>query len=282
VLKALPSRYNKRAQASNFLDSSIPVRVRQEIQITVRCAMIAAVLDAETARGKPLLPASLTLQSAMAWFNQIPLDPVDLTLLGFAATYHLLNTLKECSNLLSPSSSSDSLSSLSTKASDSTSPATTPKQKLVKPLPEYGRVAGDLVYWARHAYNPSFYGLTPELVDSVEDECVAVCKHFGVDLYKPKSTRKALSRKKNKQRKKIAASKKEISENVSVSVSSSPSASAPALASGPVSGSTKPNFKVPVAVAVKSTQRQNDNGIRRISLESNDPGYGSLDGNFDG
>lgn len=33
------------------------------------------------------------------------------------------------------------------------------------------------MYWARNAYNPAFYGLTTKMVDTVESECISICKN---------------------------------------------------------------------------------------------------------
>ncbi|GAD97007.1 HLH transcription factor, putative [Paecilomyces variotii No. 5] len=195
VLAALPSPRDKQHHASNFLDTSIPVSVREEISIAVRCAMIAAVFKAR-ASDDSSVPSSLTLHKAVAWFNQLPIDPVELTILGFAAVYHILHIVAADEDLFSPSSSdsgsSSAPSSSSSKASSSVSsaddeadderPSSRRRSSSSKMAPQYGRVASDLVYWARHAYNPAFYGFTSGIIEIVEAECAAVCKTVGIDI----------------------------------------------------------------------------------------------------
>jgi hypothetical protein len=205
-LAALPSKKNKQTHASNFLDSSVPVSVREEIAIAARCAMIAAIIKAR-ATNDTSFPSHLTTRKAINWFNQLPLDPVELTLVGFAAVYHLLHVVTAYGDLLSSSSSSaatssdsslssfksappsleidSSLPSTQLKREDHTSDAThkrTRSASNAEPTPQYSRVAGDLMYWARHAYNPAFYGFTTKMVDTVEAECISICKDVGIDM----------------------------------------------------------------------------------------------------
>ncbi|KAE8353219.1 hypothetical protein BDV28DRAFT_148283 [Aspergillus coremiiformis] len=189
VLAALPKDKgkNKKAQASNFLDSSLPVSVRDEINIAVRCAMIAAIFTARTT-GDTSLPVSFTMQKAITWFNQLPLDPVELTLLGFAATYHLLHVLASDTDYLNSSDSSAPSSPVSRPCSlssgdESERPAPLGNQKYSPPMiPNLSRVASELSYWAKNAYNPTFYGFTPHLVGVVESECKSLCHSVGVDV----------------------------------------------------------------------------------------------------
>ncbi|QKX56840.1 uncharacterized protein TRUGW13939_03947 [Talaromyces rugulosus] len=196
VLASLPSKKNRNSQASNFLDSSIPTSAREEIVIAVRCAMIAATIKARTT-DDPSFPSHLTTRKAISWLNQLPLDPIELTLVGFVAVYHLLHLVTTYDDILS-SSSSTSLASLATSSNvsisstksaplaDSSPNPMTHKRVLSnggsEPTPEYSRIAGDLMYWARNAYNPAFYGLTTKTVDRVEAKCISICQDIGIDL----------------------------------------------------------------------------------------------------
>jgi hypothetical protein len=190
VLAALPkdNGKNKQNQASNFLDSSLPISVREEISIAVRCAMIAAIFTAR-ATGDTSLPASFTVQKAIHWFNRLPLDPVELTLLEFAAVYHLLHILASDIDYMASSDSSAPSSPMS-KASD-TLPSSEDDEGgasrrsnniIPHPIPNLGRVASELIYWARNAYNPAFYGFTSNLVKVIETECMSLCQTAGVHV----------------------------------------------------------------------------------------------------
>ncbi|PWY75101.1 hypothetical protein BO70DRAFT_101321 [Aspergillus heteromorphus CBS 117.55] len=186
VLAALPKEKGKckQNQGFNFLDSSLPVSIREEITISVRCAMIAAIFTARTT-GDTSLPASFTIQKAITWFNQLPLDPVDLTLLGFASVYHLLHVLASDTDYMSSSDSSASRSSSPASMSDdeADTPRLSAKPEIVQAsIPNLGRVASELMYWARNAYNPAFYGFTPQLVQVIEAECTTLCHSAGVDV----------------------------------------------------------------------------------------------------
>lgn len=197
VLSALPKEKckSKQNQAFNFLDSSLPVSVREEISIAVRCAMIAAIFTARS-RDDCSLPESFTMEKAVTWFSQLPLDPVDLTLLGFSAVYHLLHVLASDTGYLS---SSDSSRPSSPALKDSSSPwdssddqaedeaddkptITYNKNMPPQPVPLLGRVASELMYWAKNAYNPAFYGFTSDLVQVIEEECTSLCRGAGVDV----------------------------------------------------------------------------------------------------
>lgn len=189
VLASLPSDSgkNKKNHAVNFLDSSLPVSVREEVSIAVRCAMIAAIFSAR-ANGNTSLPPSFTIDKAVNWFNQLPLDPVELTLLGFSAVYHLLHVLVSDTDYLSSSDSGSSSPSPvprpGTSSADEADNKLQPTRERIQPpsFPNLGRVASDLMYWARNAYNPAFYGFTSELVEAIEKECTELCQSAGVDV----------------------------------------------------------------------------------------------------
>lgn len=187
VLAALPKDKNKQSQASNFLDSSLPISVREEISIAVRCAMIAAIFTAR-ATGDASIPPAFTVQRAVNWFNRLPLDPVELTLLEFAAVYHLLHVMASDIDYLASSDSSAPSSPLSKPAdafcSGDESDSSTRQGNDIIPhsIPNLGRVASELIYWARNAYNPAFYGFTTKLVSVIETECVSLCESAGVDV----------------------------------------------------------------------------------------------------
>lgn len=188
VLSALPSDKikHKQCQASNFLDSSLPVSAREEIAIAVRCAMIAAVFTARNA-GDTSLPASFTVERATGWFNKLALDPVELTLLGFAAVYHLLHILASdidyiASSDSAPSTLSDA-SDADVSSADHDEHLKTRKQEIhPQSIPNLGRVAAEIIYWARNAYNPAFYGFTANIVEIIEKECISLCEEAGIDI----------------------------------------------------------------------------------------------------
>jgi hypothetical protein len=191
VLATLPKEKRKGSQthASNFLDSSLPVSVRDEISIAVRCAMIAAIVTARSTGGDAsALPESFTIQKAITWFNQLPIDPVELSLLGFSSVYHLLHLLASDVDYIASSDSS----SPSAPASEATSSADdeaeekprTPRKISICPsdIPNLGRVSAELVYWARNAYNPAFYGFSSTLVEVIVNSCTAICQNAGLDI----------------------------------------------------------------------------------------------------
>lgn len=190
VLASLPSDSgkNKKNHVVNFLDSSLPVSVREEVSIAVRCAMIAAIFSARTSGNTSSLPPSFTIDKAVNWFNQLPLDPVELTLLGFSAVYHLLHVLVSDTDYLSSSDSGSASPSpvpgQGTSSADEADNELQQTRERVQPanFPNLGRVASDLMYWARNAYNPAFYGFTSELVEAVEKECTELCQSAGVDV----------------------------------------------------------------------------------------------------
>lgn len=265
VLSALPSKknYQQSQEASNFLDSSIPMSVRNELAISVRSAMIAAIIKARTTNDTSF-PSHLTIRKAINWLNGLPLDPLELTLISFAAVYHLLHTVVAYGDLLSSSSASSSPSSTSSDFSISTTksapPAASPVPKIdpssspppthkrvrsnsaSEPTPQYSRIANDLVYWARNAYNPAFYGLTSTMVDTVEAECVSICKNVGIDLFSgdaktlQSSIRRLVRKDDQKQRQKN---------------------------------------RISVSKTQKGQEEEEQDSSRRKSLESNDTGYAS-------
>ncbi|RDW74410.1 basic helix-loop-helix domain-containing protein [Aspergillus mulundensis] len=222
VLAALPKEKSKSTQNStfNFLDSSLPVSVREEISIAVRCAMIAAIFTARS-RHETSLPESFTMEKAVTWFDQLPLDPVDLTLLGFSAVYHLLHVLASDTGYLSSSDSSrpsspmlkDSLGDSSDDAEDEADEPATFKKGAPEPVPLIGRVASELMYWARNAYNPTFYGFTSDLVQVIEEECTSLCRGAGVDVAdyaRLHQQRLKASHRKDKQKNKSRSSREHI------------------------------------------------------------------------
>lgn len=212
VLAALPQdkRKGERNHSANFLDSSLPTSVRDEISVAVRCAMIAAIITARSS-GDTSLPASFTVQKAINWFNRLTIDPVELSLLGFSAVYHLLHLLASDIDYIASSDSS----SPSTPASEATSSADDEDdEKHEKPrstrkfavcprdIPNLGRVAAELIYWARNAYNPTFYGFSPALVDIIVKSCTNLCGNAGIKLddYLHTASDTMLSRKRKSRR----------------------------------------------------------------------------------
>lgn len=189
VLAALPQDKQKdeHSHAANFLDSSLPISVREEISIAVRCAMIAAIVTSRS-DGDSSLPASFTIQKAISWFNQLPIDPVELSLLGFSAVYHLLHLLASDVDYIASSDSS----APSTPSSESASSADDEAEEqpragrrlavCPRDIPNLGRVAAELIYWARNAYNPTFYGFSASLVDVIVKSCTSLCANAGIDI----------------------------------------------------------------------------------------------------
>jgi hypothetical protein len=223
VLAALPKDKgkNKQNQASNFLDSSLPISVREEISTAVRCAMIAAIFKAR-ATGDTSLPAAFTVQKAIHWFNGLPLDPVELTLLEFAAVYHLLHILASDIDYFASSDSSAPPSPMS-KASDMLSSedddedgASRRNNNIIPhPMPNLGRVASELIYWARNAYNPAFYGFTSNLVKVIETECTSLCQTAGVHVadYSCVQEEKSKAKQAIDAKRRFAGDSEEASEN---------------------------------------------------------------------
>ncbi|KAJ5925527.1 hypothetical protein N7454_008166 [Penicillium verhagenii] len=189
VLATLPKdkRKGEWSQAANFLDSSLPISVRDEISVAVRCAMIAAIITARST-GDTSLPDSFTIQKAINMFNQLPIDPVELSLLGFSAVYHLLHLLaSDVDYIVSSDSSSPSepVSGAASSADDEADDKPRISRKLAvcpRDIPNVGRVAAQLIYWSRNAYNPAFYGFSSSLVDVIVNSCTAVCQNAGVSV----------------------------------------------------------------------------------------------------
>lgn len=189
VLAALPrdEPRDDHNHAANFLDSSLPTSLREEVSIAVRCAMIAAVVTSRS-EGDNSLPASFTIQKAINWFNQLPIDPVELSLLGFSAVYHLLHILASDVDYIASSDSSapsTPASEVPFDAEDGSHEKHRPThQSAICPrdIPNLGRVAAELIYWARNAYNPTFYGFSPGLVDVIVKSCSSMCINAGIDV----------------------------------------------------------------------------------------------------
>lgn len=228
VLAALPKEKgkNKQNQASNFLDSSLPISVREETSTAVRCAMIAAIFNAR-ATGDTSLPATFTVEKAIHWFNRLPLDPVELTLLEFAAVYHLLHILASDIDYLASSDSSAPPSPMS-KASDMLSSSSDDGEDgasqrnnniIPHPMPNLGRVASELIYWARNAYNPAFYGFTSNLVKVIETECTSLCQTAGVHVadYSCVQEEKSKAKQAIDSKRRFAGGNEEASDNLLLS-----------------------------------------------------------------
>ncbi|KAJ5167789.1 uncharacterized protein N7482_003383 [Penicillium canariense] len=188
VLAALPKDKSKgqRNYAANFLDSSLPVSVRDEISVAVRCAMIAAIVTSRSA-GETSLPASFTIHKAINWFNQLPIDPVELSLLGFSAVYHLLHLLASDVDYIASSDSSAPSAPVSEAASADDEAEEKPRngRKIAvcpRDIPNLGRVAAELIYWARNAYNPAFYGFSSSLVEVIVESCTTLCSNAGINI----------------------------------------------------------------------------------------------------
>ncbi|ODH48650.1 hypothetical protein GX48_05189 [Paracoccidioides brasiliensis] len=183
TLAALPrSKSQPAISSTNFLDSSVPPSARAEISIAVRCAMIAAILRGQVDTN-PVTSPQLTLENAITLFNILPVDPVELTLLGFASLYHLLHVVAAepwmvlGSSLSSPisSSSSDTSSARQDGESSDTDGHTLP-------TPDLARIASGLIYWVRNAYNPVSSGFDMELVEKAVKGCVDVCQSVGIPI----------------------------------------------------------------------------------------------------
>lgn len=229
VLDALPSEKDKEKHtpAFNFLDSSLPVSVREEISVAVRCAMIAAIFKARFT-GDTSMPPYFTIERAITWFNQLPIDPVELTLLGFAAVFHLLHVLSsdveqplvdssssvasdaDSSSTVSTDCSSEQSSTPSTLASTDDDVKTMPSRRPCLPpqyMSDFGHVASELMYWARNAYNPAFYGFTDKHVEVIENECRSLCQGAGINVEDYSRARQELNAKKRKQKKERSSRK---------------------------------------------------------------------------
>jgi hypothetical protein len=190
VLAALPKDKCKDDEnhAANFLDSSLPVSVRDEISVAVRCAMIATIVTSRSA-GETCLPPSFTNHKAINWFNQLPIDPVELSLLGFSAVYHLLHLLASDVDYIASSDSSapsspvsEAGSSAGDEAEEKPRPAGRKIAICPRDIPNLGSVAAELIYWARNAYNPAFYGFSSSLVDVIVKSCTTLCSEAGINV----------------------------------------------------------------------------------------------------
>lgn len=188
VLATLPKekRKGEQNQSANFLDSSLPISVRDEISIAVRCAMIATIVTSRSA-GDTRLPASFTVQKAINWFNQLRIDPVELSLLGFSAVYHLLHLLASDVDYIvsSDSSAASAPPSEAASADDEADEKPRVSRKLAvcpRDIPNLGRVAAELIYWSRNAYNPAFYGFSSSLVDVIVNSCTTTCVNAGINV----------------------------------------------------------------------------------------------------
>ncbi|KAJ5154317.1 uncharacterized protein N7500_009756 [Penicillium coprophilum] len=211
VLAALPKEKRKgsQSQSSNFLDSSLPVSVRDEISIAVRCAMIATIVTERSKNNASSLPESFTVQKAITWFNQLPIDPVELSLIGFSSVYHLLHLLASDVDYIASSDSSSPSTPVSeaTSADDEAEEKTRPTHKFSicpRDIPNLGRVSAELIYWARNAYTPAFYGFSTTLVEVIVNSCTEICQNAGinVDDFVHTTPDRALSKKRRTRRRK--------------------------------------------------------------------------------
>ncbi|KKZ68717.1 hypothetical protein EMCG_05688 [[Emmonsia] crescens] len=190
VLAALPrSKSQPAISSTNFLDSSVPPSARAEISIAVRCAMIAAILKGQ-AGTSPSVSPQLTLRNAIDLFNVLPVDPVELTLLGFASLYHLLHVVAAEPSLISDSSLSSSMCSSASDITSSTQHDEAASNTDYSPLPapNLTRIALGLIYWVRNAYNPISSGFDMELVEKAVKGCIDVCQRVGIHI-EPAETR---------------------------------------------------------------------------------------------
>lgn len=178
VLAALPRPKKEPAtSATIFLDSSVPPSARDEICIAVRCAMIAAILRGQVGAAGP--NSKLSLHNAMELFNRLPIDAVELTLLGFASLYHLLHIVSVDERLIPVSSLSSSICSSS---SESTSSTLSSNRIPDLPIPDLARIASGLIYWVRNAYNPVSTGFTNCLKEKVVEGCLEACRNAGIEI----------------------------------------------------------------------------------------------------
>ena len=236
VLAALPKP--KRCETSKttiFVDTSVPPSARAEISTAVRCAMIAAILKGQVGSESP----QLSLRNAIELFNKLPIDPVELTLLGFAALYHLLHIVASDDRLMPSASLSSSI--CSSFAGESSHSDDESDERL--PPPDLARVAKGLIYWVRNAYNPISSGFTPSIQESVVDSCVEVCRDVGVLID-------------------VHAIEQEMNQTAEVEVD--------LFAPGP---EVKEQGKL--APAETESENSETSGSRRDSVKSNDTGYTS-------
>jgi hypothetical protein len=83
------------------------------------------------------------------------------------------------------------------------------------PMPNLGRVASELIYWARNAYNPAFYGFTSNLVKVIETECTSLCQTAGVHVadYSCVQEEKSKAKQAIDAKRRFAGDSEEASEN---------------------------------------------------------------------
>ncbi|KAK2739947.1 hypothetical protein FQN57_006266 [Myotisia sp. PD_48] len=184
VLSALPSiRKQTSSGATNFLDSSVPSSARVEICIAVRCAMIAAILRGQVGDGDSEPSSShFSLSNAVELFNKLAVDETELTLLGFASFYHLLHITATDERLFPCTSLSSSYTSSSSEKSTSEYNVDGGEQSEHLPIPDLARIAADLIFWVRNAYNPISSGLNAGIMEKVVEDCVDLCRNAGVDI----------------------------------------------------------------------------------------------------
>ncbi|KAF7713751.1 Basic-region helix-loop-helix (bHLH) transcription factor [Penicillium ucsense] len=234
VLATLPRESLKSgmSHAANFVDSSLPISVRDEISLAVRCAMILALVTPREPGDKPL-PESFSVHKAIQWFNKLPVDPVDLSLLGFSAVYHLLHFLASDVDYIASSDSSATASSVSdpeSSGNDRRVKPTSHKRKAavqVADFPNLAHVAAQLIYWARNAYNPAFYGFSSSLVEVIVKSCTELCTRAGVNvedylqaISEPVPARKRRQRRRRRETRRIPET--ELSPNASGSLLGKP------------------------------------------------------------
>ncbi|KAL1960189.1 hypothetical protein VTO42DRAFT_8732 [Malbranchea cinnamomea] len=183
VLAALPrSKCTSNNNVTIFVDTSVPPSARAEISMAVRCAMIAAILKGQA--GSESSP-EMSLRNAIELFNKLPIDPVELTLLGFSSLYHLLHIMANDERLVASSSLSSSYYSSSSDESshgDAGSRENRSDSEDDFPLPDLARVASGLIYWVRNAYNPISAGFTSSIAEKIIDGCVEACQNAGVHI----------------------------------------------------------------------------------------------------
>jgi hypothetical protein len=176
VLAALqPPKRNSSTNSSLFVDTSVPASVRGEISIAVRCAMIAASLSGKVDAHASAEASGLSLRDATDLFNNLPVDPAQLTLLSFASLYHLLHIVATDGRLFRDSSASSPNTASSQIASSEDEAATE-----TRPLPDITRVARALIEWARKATHPSSRGLTRIVSKDIIQACVDACQTAGI------------------------------------------------------------------------------------------------------
>ncbi|PGH04815.1 hypothetical protein GX51_03301 [Blastomyces parvus] len=276
VLAALPrSKSQPAISSTNFLDSSVPPSARAEISIAVRCAMIATILKGQAGSGKPSESSQLTLRNAIELFNVLPIDPVELTLLGFASLYHLLHVVATEQSLLSDSSLSSSMCS---SASDTTTSSTqqdeaqsSTSSSSTMPTPDLARIALGLIYWVRNAYNPISSGFDIELVEKAVKGCIDACQRAGIHIEAVET--------------RWEGHRRHLGETSNNSNDDAQDSQKPTEAQTADSTTTTTTTDTSTTAAANETSReacQKIEHVRRESLKSTDTGYGSLGHEDDG